>query len=470
MIFKILTLNKCTFQLNRLLVLSLCMLAISVASCKKQEPVIDTPIPIVEDTLTYGTPFQNVPATEDIVMYEVNERAYSISGDFRGITDRIDSIKALGINVIWLMPIHPIGTIQSVNSPYSVQNYKEVNPEFGDLSELRTLVDSAHSRNMAVILDWVANHTAWDNPWISNTSWYSQDGAGNIIIPPGTNWQDVADLNFDNADMRLAMIDAMKYWILTANIDGFRCDAADMVPFEFWQQAIDSLNHMPGRKLIFLAEGARADHFTAGFQLNFSWDFYGGLKNVWSNGYAASTLFTIHSNEYLGLPAGAEKLRFTTNHDESAWDATPFTLFNGADGALAASVITSYLGGVPLIYSSQEVGRSTTVPFFTKSPINWNSHPEMLQAYKSIFSFYNASNALRKGSLTTFPNSNVVCFRKNYQAEEVYVIVNTRNYAFNYILPAEVANATWKNAFDNTDITLANAVVLNAYQYLVIRK
>jgi len=163
------------------------------------------------------------------------------------------------------MPVHPIGIIKTVNSPYCIKNYKEVNPEYGTLDDLRTLIREAHKRNMAVILDWAANHTSWDNPWIEHKSWYTQDGSGNIIHPAGTNWQDVADLNFNNSEMRLEMIRSMKYWVLTANVDGFRCDAADYVPFSFWKQAIK----IPNRKLIMLAEGACADHFTAGFQLNF---------------------------------------------------------------------------------------------------------------------------------------------------------------------------------------------------------
>ena len=169
-------------------------------------------------------------------MYEINERALSQSGDFNGIIERLDEIKALSVNVIWLMPIHPIGEINTVNSPYCVRNYLEVNPEFGSLTDLKKLVKEAHKRDIAVIMDWVANHTAWDNPWISNTSWYTQVN-GEIIHPAGTNWLDVADLNYSNTEMRQAMISAMKYWIEDIYIDGFRCDAADWIPFDFWKQA-----------------------------------------------------------------------------------------------------------------------------------------------------------------------------------------------------------------------------------------
>jgi len=193
----------------------------------------------------YGTPFANMPATDDVVMYEVNLRAFSANGNLQGVTSRLDEIKALGVNVIWLMPIHPVGILNGINSPYCVKDYKGVGTEYGTLEDVRTLTTEAHNRGMAVILDWVANHTSWDNPWIQNTDWYTKNNAGNIVHPPGTNWTDVADLNFDNSDMRLAMIDAMQYWILEANIDGFRCDYADGVPFSFWNQAINKLKLNP---------------------------------------------------------------------------------------------------------------------------------------------------------------------------------------------------------------------------------
>ncbi|MDP2160890.1 MAG: alpha-amylase family glycosyl hydrolase, partial [Flavobacterium sp.] len=164
-----------------------------------------------------------VPATEDIIMYEINIGSFSNQGNINGITARLDNIKALGINTIWLMPIHPIGTLNSFGSPYCVKNYREVNPQLGNLQDLKTLVEQAHLRNIAIIMDWVANHTSWDNPWITeHPNWYTQDGSGTIISPAGTNWSDVADLNFDNAEMRLEMIAAMSFWINEVGIDGFR--------------------------------------------------------------------------------------------------------------------------------------------------------------------------------------------------------------------------------------------------------
>src|SRR5687768_3655717 len=196
-------------------------LAISFWSCRTVSPQVSTGGSA--QYAQYGTPFKNVPDRQDVTIYQVNMRVFSKEGNFQGVIARLDSIKALEANVIYLMPHYPVGKVRSSNSPYCIQDYKAVNPEFGTLDDLRALVNGAHSRNMAVMIDWVANHTSYDHEWTKNKSWYLLDSAGNIVHPPGTNWRDVAQLNFKNADMRLALIDAMKYWVYAANIDGFRC-------------------------------------------------------------------------------------------------------------------------------------------------------------------------------------------------------------------------------------------------------
>ncbi len=455
--------------MNRIFLFSFLLLL--AFSCKKDDPV--KPVNDVggQDSVyqQYGMPFANVPDNEDIVMYEVNLRAFSTGGNLQGVIARLDELKALGVNVIWLMPIHPIGTIRSVNSPYSVKDFKAVSSEYGNLADLRKLTDEAHARGMAIMLDWVANHTAWDHAWISNKSWYTQDANGNIIHPAGTNWQDVADLNFSNADMRQAMIDAMKYWVLEANVDGYRCDYADGVPFDFWKAAIDTLRAVPGRKIVMLAEGDRDDHFSAGFDLTFSWNFYGALKNIF-NGQPAGNLQTVHFNEYSDIPAGKHKLRFTTNHDESAWDQTPMVLFNGKKGALAASVTQIFMSGVPLIYTGQEVGRVSNVPFFSKSPIDWSANPDMLEAYKSILGVYSSTAAARRGMITFYPASDVACFTRTYQGEEILVLVNVRDDVVNFTLPAGLQNSAWINALTGDALTLGGSVSFTAYQYLLLKK
>tara|TARA_R110001592_G_scaffold17518_2_gene73716 strand:- start:6429 stop:7766 length:1338 start_codon:yes stop_codon:yes gene_type:complete len=443
------------------------------SACEKESAAgTNNPItPIVNDSnyVQYGLPFTNLPASEDLVIYEVNLRAFSSSGDLQGVTNRLDQLQNLGVKVIWLMPIHPIGEVNSVNSPYSVKDFKAVSSEYGSLANLRTLTDEAHKRNMAIMMDWVANHTAWDNEWLVNKDWYTQDASGNVTHPPGTNWLDVADLNFSSTEMRLAMIDAMKYWILEANVDGFRCDYADGVPFDFWKQALDSLKAIPNRNLVFLAEGARADHFDAGFDLNYGWNFYGGLKNVF-NGQSANRLWNINNEEYNNVAAGKHILRFSTNHDESAWDNTPMVLFNGKDGAIAASVISFYMGGVPLLYTGQEVGRLNPLPFFSNSPINWNANPDMLQEYQDLLALYSQSPSLRKGSITNYPDVDIVAFTKTLANEEFLILVNVRDITVNYSLPSALQNSQWTDALSGNTINLATTLALANYQYLVLKK
>jgi glycosidase len=443
---------------TRLIILFLLSASLAFESCTKDAtPIAQNP----PETF-------NVPAVDDIVMYEINPGAFSSSQNFQGIIDRLDSIKALGVNTIWLMPIYPVGIVNSFGSPYCVRNYTEVSTMLGTLQDLQSLVSKAHDKKIAVILDWVANHTSWDNTWITNKDWYTLDADSNIISPAGTNWNDVADLNYDSGDMRLAMIAAMKYWVENADIDGFRCDAADYVPFDFWQQAIDSLHTMHGKNLILLAEGSRADHFTAGFQMNFSWDFLNSLKNVFTGNDDVSTLFTTNSAEYASVPAGNRKLRFTTNHDETNV-ATPITVFNGKDGALAASVITIYLEGVPLIYCGQEVAVSSPSVYQGNGPINWTLNGDMLSACKQLLNFYNSSNAARKGTLETFSDANVAIFKKSYDTEQILVIVNTRLNTTSFTVPLPL-QGNWVNALTGSGITLPDIFTLSPYQYLVLRK
>jgi len=436
----------------------------------------DAPKPVTpgdDGPKQYGVPFARVPAVEDIVLYEVNTRAYSAAGNFQGVIDRLDQIRALGVNTIWLMPVHPVGQVRSaggLGSPYSVQDYSKVNPEFGDMAKLRELVDKAHERNIAVILDWVANHTSWDNPWMQNKSWYTQDAQGNIIVPPGTNWQDVAELNYSNTDMRKAMIDAMKYWLLEANVDGFRCDAVDFVPTDFWKQAIDALKAVPNRKLILLAEGGKPENFTAGFQMNYAWDFYTNLKQVYGEGKAATSVIATHQAEYKAIPEGAKKLRYTTNHDVSAYEGTPVELFGGVSGALSASVVTIFTSAVPLVYSSQEVGQLEKLPFFTREPINWSANPDMENAYEKLFKVYNSTPAFTDGTLQDFSSVDVVAFTREAGQERYLVIVNVRNGSRTFTLADTLKNTTWTDGLSGSAVSLGTTVSLGAYEYKVLKR
>ncbi len=411
-----------------------------------------------------------VPATENIVMYEINPGPFSATHNLDGIKGRLDNIKALGINTIWIMPIFPIGEVNSFGSPYCIKDYTSVRPSLGNMDDLKELVTAAHQKGIAVILDWVANHTSWDNAWITaHPDWYTRDINGNIISPAGTGWNDVADLNFNNAEMRLAMVDAMKFWVIEANIDGFRCDAANYVPADFWQQAITALNAIPNKDLILLAEGDQPEQLAAGFQMNFAWNYMTTLKNVFNfNQQSATSLYTTNVNEYAVVPAGKKKLRFTTNHDESN-QATPISVFGNANGALAASVIAIYMQGVPMLYCGQEVGVTLPSNYSGNSTINWNANSGMLSAYQKLFAFYNASAAARTGTLTNYSTNDISAFTKTNASETVLVLVNTRSASQTFAVPTGLQGA-WTNGLTGESVTLSANLSLNGYQYLVLRK
>lgn len=441
----------------------LTLLVLTISACG-DDPVIPPP---TTGPQQYGTPLVNVPNADKAAIYEVNLRAQSSEGNLQGVISKLQHIKSLGTNVIWLMPIYEQGVLNSVGSPYCVKDYEKIDPEYGTLSDLRALTDQAHALGMAVILDWVANHTSWDHPWISaHPEWYTQNANGQIIIPPGTNWNDVADLNFNQTAMRKAQIDAMKYWVLEANVDGFRCDYADGVPFDFWDEAISELKALPKRDLLMLAEGTRSDHYQAGFDLTYSWNYYTALKNVWT-GSATSLLTTTHQLEMASLPSGKGKVRFTTNHDQSAWEASPMTLFNGKNGAIAASVAKLFSGGTPLLYTGQEVGKTGTTPFFSNSTINWSANADMLAAYQKMYAIYNNYPAARASNYSIYQLSNdLICWKKTSGNESILILINVRNNNINVSLPPALTG-TFYNLLNLQDEALGASLALSPYAYRI---
>jgi len=457
----------------------LLLLILSLLACSKGSSVVApvkpvTPVtPVTDpDPAQYGVPFSGVPDRQDANIYQVNMREFGSQGNFSGVISRMDSIKALGINVVYLMPIYPVGVLNSVNSPYCVKDYKAINTEFGTLTDLRALVDSAHHRNMSVMLDWVANHTSWDNSWISShKSWYLQDAGGNILSPPGMGWSDVAQLNFSVAAMRLEMIKDMKYWVLTANVDGFRCDYTDGPPVDFWTQAIDTLRNMTTHKLLMLAEGSRSTNFSAGFDYNFGFNFYGQLKSIYSSNSSVLGIDDLNTTDYSNATNGQQIVRYTSNHDVDSSDGTPLDLFGGWNGSMSAFVVCATMKSVPMIYNGQEVGTPFRLAFpFTGKKIDWTLNPGMTAEYKKILAIRNNSLAIRRGLLTSFDNADICAFTKEVTGEKVLVISNPRNKVINYTVPAALVNTTWKDLVKGGSITLTSSMTLQAYSYLVAKQ
>ena len=414
-----------------------------------------------------------VPAPRDVMMYQVNPRVFAPEKSFNAVAQHLDSIKALGTNVVWFMPIYPVGQIKTVNSPYCISDYKGVNPEFGTLEEFKSLVAQCHQKGMSVIVDWVANHTSWDSNWMEHKDWYTLDENGEIVSPANTGWLDVADLNFDNAEMRLAMIDAMKYWVTEVGIDGFRCDAADFVPFDFWKQCCDSLRAIPDHKLLLLAEGKRKDHFDAGFEMNYAWDYLEAVRRVFNGGrrgpaQPAHTLFAADSAEYAGVPEGCVKLRFTTNHDESD-KMSPIREFGGERGSMAAFVASTYLHGGALVYGSQEVGYPGRINFFRYVPMDWENCQELNNEYTKLLENYNAIPAIRKGEITAYPDENILAFQKSCADEAVLVLVNVRHEDHTFALPAEWSEKQCTDLMTGETVKLGANIHLDPYGYIILK-
>ncbi len=354
-------------------------------------------------------------------------------------------------------------------SPYSIKNYEKVSPEYGTLQDLRQLVDKSHKLGMAVIMDWVGNHTSWDNAWIKNKSWYTQNEQGEIIHPATTDWTDVADLNYDNKAMQTAMINAMKYWFKAANIDGYRVDAADFVPINFWAKAITELrNANKGRRILMLAEGNLQDYYGAGFDMDYGWNFYERTKELYADStYSYGAYFDAYAAE---RAAGEKQIHFTTNHDKSAWEKTDVQLFNGERGAMSAFVLTTMLAGKPLIYSTQEIGYETVVPFFSCTEIDWDTRPAIFAEYKKIMEIYTSSDVFKRGEIEDFREGNAVCFTRSYGDKTILVAVNVRNRYAAFQIPAKytIHTHTFVDLMSNTEISAFEDILLKPYGYMIV--
>lgn len=452
-------------------VLLLVIFTMGLLPCIAQEIVSDA------SYQQYGTPYARVPDPQDVAIYQVNVRSFSKEGNFKGVQARLDEIDELGVNVIYLMPIYPVGVLRSAGgdgSPYAVKDYKSVNPEFGTLADLRSLVDEAHKKGIAVMLDWVPNHTAWDNPWIKeHKDWYQQDEEGNIIIPPNTNWQDVAQLNYNNQEMRAAMTDALKYWIYNANIDGFRFDAANWVPYDFWRKTVEELRAIDSHKLLLLAEGDRDDHFKAGFDFIFGFHFFYLLKDrIFEKSEPVTLIDSVNTADYANSLSDSQRVvRYVSNHDVNIYEGTPMELFHGKRGAMAAFVVAAYMKGVPMIYNGQEIAYPKRLEFFSSTPIDWtNAEEEILIEYKNLLAFYNSSDAVRRGGLESYSSKDVAVFTKQYKGEEVLVISNLRNKTATYNVPSELAENTWKDVFTDSTVAVEKQITLPPFAYRVLKK
>lgn len=450
------------------LVLTTGMVACQTGKITEQQEVIVRPASTV---VTPGW-------AKDATIYEVNTRQFSNSGTFDSIVPHLSRLKTLGVDILWFMPIHPIGKLnrkEGLGSYYSVQDYKAINPEFGNLEDFKMLVDTAHKLGFKVIIDWVANHTAFDHPWVNeHPEWYRHDKEGKIISP--FDWTDVAQLNFEtNPPLWDAMISDMKYWLTETNIDGFRCDVAGMVPVAFWEKARVSLD---GIKPVFMLaeEEGKAELMAKAFDANYGWEFHHIMNKIAKGEKNANDVFAYYKKNDTLFPANTFRMNFTSNHDENSWNGTEFERLGNAVKAMA--VLTFTAPGFPLIYNGQEVALDHRLKFFVKDEIDWTKESDFAAFYQKLNEIKKDNPALWNGSfggslqrIETDNPEKVLAFTRTKGINKIVVLINLTGEEQEVGLENKDASGSYTDLMTGKKVMLntSNTIELPAWSYLVLR-
>jgi glycosidase len=371
------------------------------------------------------------------VIYEVNVRQFSREGTLAAVEAQLPRLKALGVDILWLMPVQPIGVKNRkgpLGSYYAIRDYTAVNPEFGTEADVRRLVDAAHRQGMRVILDWVANHTAFDHPWIAqHPDWYVRNAKGQIINARDnenndTDWTDVAELDYAKRPMRDAMLAAMRWWVERVGIDGFRCDVAGGTPTSFWVEAHDALDRA-NPDLFWLAE-SEDPGIHAAFDMTYGWELHQLLNAVGSGKRPASDLAGYFAKQDRTFGRGAYRMYFTSNHDENSWNGTEMERM-GANHQPAYVLAATVANGMPLLYTGQEVPVTRRLKFFEKDPVDWSAGTSLAPFYRRLFDLKHAQPALGNGpwgapqvELKTSDPQRVFAFSRSDGTNTVVVAVN----------------------------------------------
>jgi len=368
-------------------------------------------------------------------IYEIYPRTFSPSGDFRGIEAQLPRLEKLGVTILWLMPIHPLGQLKkkgAIGSTYAVRDYYAINPDYGTAADLKRLVQAAHARGFKIIIDIVANHTAWDSVLMKHPEYYKHDAGGNVVSPVA-DWADVAGLNYKAPELRRYMIDMLKYWLKDFDLDGFRCDVASMVPTDFWDAARRELERIKP-DIVMIAEAHEPSLMVHAFDLDYAWPFHSMLTQVFERGAPASALRASWEETRAQFPQGAMEMRFSDNHDEKRAMAR-----FGERGALAASALVFTMDGVPMIYNGMEAGDTTesgAPALFEKLPVFWQieeRRPEFLKFYTQMIALRRANPALQQGETEWASNGDpnrILTFYRRGAGAEFLVAINCSSRPF----------------------------------------
>lgn len=369
--------------------------------------------------------------SKNSVLYEVNVRQYTDQGTFSAFAGHLPRLKALGVDVLWFMPTYPIGIVNKkgeLGSYYSVRDYMNVNPEFGNLDDFKTLLNKAHEMGMHVILDWVPNHTSWDNKLtIEHPDWYVKDASGKFTPPLGTDWTDVIQLDWSKRELQDYMIDAMKFWV-NMGVDGFRIDHPHNTPKEFWERARTELTEIKPVLLIGEIEDPTFS-LEKGFDMNYAWEMHHLMNSVAQGKDSVNKLVKYYEREWSVYPNNVYRLQFLTNHDENSWAGTIDSLMGESQRAFATLIFTGQ--GVPLIYSGQEACLNKKIKFFVRDPIKWNDSCSLTGFYTDLISLKKQNKALWNGDaggpmikIATNKDKAVFAFYREKDGNRVVVVLN----------------------------------------------
>jgi len=399
------------------------------------------------------------------VIYQVNTRQFSTSGDFKGVIAGLPHIKALGADIVWLMPIHPIGNKYrkgELGSPYAVKDYFAINPEFGNEGDLKALVEEAHKLSLKVIIDWVPNHSAWDNPLVeSHPHWYAKDYKGDFRPSPWWDWSDIIEFDYRQAGLREYMIEALRYWVEKFDIDGYRCDVAGYVPNDFWCQAKDALEQI--KPVFMLAEWENRDLHEKAFNMTYAWSWNETMHDLAYGRCHLDRLRKYYSWNERSWPHNAYRMTFVSNHDKNAWDGTQYEQFGDA---LEAAIVLSSLGeGMPLIHNGQEAGETKRLAFFERDPIEWQGHP-IGELYRALITLKKSKQVLGNGEfgarMIQVPNTvmdKIFSFVRHNGQEKVFVIINFSSESVDVSFSEPLFEGHYVDWQGNDEIVFENASV-----------
>jgi cyclomaltodextrinase / maltogenic alpha-amylase / neopullulanase len=409
------------------------------------------------------------------LIYEVFPRSFSADGNLSGVAAGLDRLKALGVTVVWLMPIHPVGQLKKLGnggSPYAVKDYYAITPDYGSKEDLHHLVAEAHRRGMKVILDMVADHTAFDSVMMAHPDFYKHDKDGHLISPHG--WNDVAALDYSNPALRQYMIGVVTYWVKEFGVDGYRCDAAGEVPTDFWEQARHALDEV-NPDILMLAEASKPELLRSAFQVDYAWPLLFKLDDVIMHGAPASDLRKTIEQQRTKFPEQALHMMISDHHDEDR-----AIVRYGVPGALAASALMFTMDGVPLLYNGMEVADATPSSgpaLFETLKVYWQGsqiHPEFRQFYDFMIPFRKQHSALWHGQVTWVHNSDeehVLSYLRGSGKQELLVVINLSNTPFHGTV--ETYSGGWQEVkeplFHDTQVA-AQSFSLDAFEFRIFER